>query len=236
MGAEDFVSDPATLSPRRRPRRAGFATSGGLPCAIRIAAFSSPDLVGLGRRLGFPLAVIAATTDPDAHLSRLIRRQHACWCLGEDRAFSFGGAEIDPFDPSYEQLRFDPRWMGRRRLPNGVAIESGSLLVALPHPRARTLFETELKSLLTPRRFDVFGARPGWVLRRRAMGQPSAVVPRYSCDWRTGSGGTAFTVVHDLYAFRPKQLPALAAAVVAARDRANAVADLAVLIRDIVGT
>ena len=65
MGSGDLVRAMA-MRPRRR-RIAGSTesvTNGDLPCAIRVAAFASPDLDGLGRRLGFPIAVIAAIKAP----------------------------------------------------------------------------------------------------------------------------------------------------------------------------
>lgn len=238
MSAAEVVRGLALLSQGRRRGRGirattrGLSSSGPQPCALRVAAFVSPALNELGRRLGFPLAVVVTTKDPEAHLAQLVERQHASWCLGEDWIFEgVGGREIDPLQPAFEQLKFDPRWMGRRRLPSGVAIESGSLLITLPDSSTHARFAAELRSLLERRRFDVYGARPGAVLQRRATGRPLVVAPRYSCVWHGNPGSTAFEKVRDLYAFRPKNFPALIAAVVSARDRTIAIQTFASLIQ-----
>ncbi|WP_237478661.1 hypothetical protein [Lichenibacterium dinghuense] len=199
---------------------------------MRVAAFDSPGLHALGARLGSSLAVIAAIPDPQAHLACLVREEHACWTLEEDWCFGgVGGQEVDPLAPQFRQIRLDPRWMGDRRLPAGVAIEAGSFLVALPHADSRSRFADELKSRLARRRFEVAGARPGRVLRRRMTGRPLVAAPRYSRPPSAGEGATAFRIVDDLYEFRPKDLPALAAAVVGARDRVTLATDLDALLR-----
>lgn len=199
----------------------GFGGHGGRPTGvIRVAAFVSSGLRSLGERVGFPVAVIAATTDPSDHLGRLVAEEHACWSLEEDWCFfGVGGEEIDPFKPDFERLAFDPRWLGGRRPPGGVAVEGGSLLVTSPGGIDRARFSAELKVELAPRRLDVVAARPGRVLSRRASGLPVHVPPRYSKLPGSGSGATSFRLEDDVYAFRPRDFPAIVSAAAAVRER-----------------
>lgn len=210
-------------------RWTGTAPGGGGPrtastTAVRVAAWTSPGLIGLGRRLGFPVAIMAATTDPDRRLAAMVRDQHACWTMEEDWAFVGVGRppETDPLAPSFHPIQFDPRWLGGRRPPPGIAVEGGSLIVTLPTGVGAGQLSRALHRRLAFRRFDVVAARPGQILRRRATGRPHAVVPRYSCT-RHGSGAaTAFLRVDDLYAFHPTDLPVVVAAVGAARAELHA--------------
>jgi hypothetical protein len=199
---------------------------------MRVAVFDSPGLREFGASLDLPLAVVAATPAPRAHIDRLVREEHGCWRLREDWCFGgVGGEELDPLFPQFQRIDLDPRWMGRHRLPTGIAIEGGTLLVVLSHRNLRSPFAIELKARLACWRHDVVGARPGLVLRRRATGRPVIVGPLYSRSQQAGDGATAFEVADDIYAFRPKLLPALVAAVAAARDRVTLRADVQMLLR-----
>lgn len=192
---------------------------------IHVTAFTSSGLRALGKRVGLPLAVVAAVRDPSDHLARLVAEEHACWSLEEDWCFGgLGGREIDPLRPDFEPVPFDPRWLGGRRLPDGMAIDRGSLLVTAPGAIDGDAFSDGLKRGLAARRLGTVAALPGRVLGRRASGRPVHVPPRYSRTPGAGWGATAFVLADDVYAFRPRHLPVLVSAATAARERLLAAA------------
>ena len=215
-GVVQALTRPPTHGETGSPTRPGRRRAS----PVRIAAFTSSGLRALGERIGFPVAVIAGIPDPSDHLGRLVAEEHACWSLEEDWCFpGTGGEEIDPFVPDFEHLAFDPRWLGGRRPPAGMAVEGGSLLVTMPGGVDGERFSAGLKVGLAPWRLDAVAARPGHVLRRRASGRPVHVPPRYSRVPGSGRGSTSFVLADDVYAFRPRQLPAIVSAAVDVRER-----------------
>ena len=182
----------------------------GERASVLVAAFASPETERLGRRLGFPVAVVAATGDPTGHMRLLTESWHAAWttCQGWFQPFDCGVP--DPGDVAYERRPFDPRWMGGARLPDGLSLRDGCLAVDLPHGAPAADFATLFGLAMADRQFDRVARTPSRVRQRFGTGRLLEVAPRYALSPRGGL--EPMTLVQDLYAFHPRHLPLVARA------------------------
>lgn len=187
--------------PRRRCAPSGEAF---------VSAFVCAGTERIGRSAGFPLAVVAASHEPGLHAAFLSATRHAGWSVGADGGTAFASDGDDPMDFIYRVLPFDPRWLGRAPLPAGVGIARGSLTVALPAGASVRDVSSMLCSGLAGSSHERVARRPERVRQRLATGRPPLVSPRYAM---ASPGDDARLVpVDDLFHFRPRDLPVVAAA------------------------
>ena len=212
---------PQRSTPTRSPH--GSVRDGGpdgprRARAAHVAAFVCPEIARVGREVGFPVAVIAATTDPDRYAARLSATRHAGWSPRDydDWCMPFDDGLTLPADLAYVQLRFDARWLGPRLLPDGVTLDAGSLVVDLPPGSCAADLSAVLRAGLVDSAYDRVARRPDKVRHRHATRRPVVVAPRYSL-LRPGNIERV-VAVDDLFAFRPAGLADLARAVALAVD------------------
>ncbi len=177
-----------------------------------------PEVARIGREVGFPIAVIAATFDPERYAARLSATRHAGWSprTQADWCMPFDDGLALPADLAYRQLRFDRRWLGQSPLPVGVTLASGSLVVDLPPGKCAADLSGVLHAGLADAAYDRVARRPDRVRHRFARNGPAVVLPRYSLV--TPGDIERVVAVDDLFAFRPADLANLAAAVACALD------------------
>lgn len=189
-----------------------------------VAAFVCDETERLGREVGFPVAVVAATADPARHAAWLAATLYgACTPReGEGHAFPFGEGEVPPRDLRYRQLRFDPRWMGSARLPSGTSIDDGCLRVDLPRGTCVADLAAILRPGLAELSFDHVARRPDRVRHRHATRRPVSVGPRYALA-RPGDVGRV-VACEDLFRFGPGDLATLASVVALGVDTLSLVA------------
>lgn len=177
-----------------------------------VAAFLCAGTERIGREVGFPLAVIAATADPDRHAKRLSVTRHAAWTPRE------GGADAIALDDAsglasefaYRQLAFDRRWLGPATLPAGVGLDRGALTVELPSGASVEDLSALLCSGLSDHAFESVARQPDRVRHRFATRRPVVVAPRYASLVRDGTA--ELFPVDNLFRFRPRDLAELASA------------------------
>ena len=186
----------------RRPAR--------VPRRALLAAFHCLHTERLGRLLGFPVAVIAVTSDPQAHAGHLERTWHGAWTPCEGWCVPFDNGLTDPSEVAYAHWRFDPRWLGGAEPPAGVVLADGCLAVGLPRGFAASDLGALFRLAMTERRLEAVASRPSSVRRRFASGRPLVAGPRYALSGPVA--GVSVSLAQDLYAFRPRDLPAVAAA------------------------
>ncbi len=175
-----------------------------------VAAFVCPATRQLGREAGFPVAVLAATTDVGRHAAALAAtlygalspRRYEEWCLPFDEGLLFGA------DLAYTHFRFDARWLGSARLPNGVVIEDGCLRVDLPDRASVSDLGAVLRAGLIDLSFDRFARRPDRVRRRHHTHRPVVIAPRYTLVVPGDIERTR--VADDLHRFGPGDLATVA--------------------------
>ena len=192
--------------------------SGAPAVTARVAAFVCPEVERIGREVGFPLAVIAATSDPDRHAAHLTATWHAGWSprTREDWVMPFDFGMLLSEDVHYRQVPFDRRWLGRFSLPDGVTLASGCLVVELPPGASAADLSAILRTGLADSAYDRVARRPDRVRQRYSTSRPAVVTPRYALV--TPGDVDRLVAVDDLFAFRPADLAALAQAVAHARD------------------
>ena len=177
-----------------------------------VAAFVCAGTERIGREVGFPLAVIAATEDPARHATRLSMTRHAAWTPRG------GGAAPIVLDDergvvsefAYRHLPFDHRWLGKAPLPAGVGLVRGALIVELPFGTSADDVSVLLCSALSERTFESVARQPDRVRHRFATKRALVVAPRYASP--TCDGHEGLIPVDDLFWFRPRDLAELATA------------------------
>lgn len=177
---------------------------------VSVAAFVCRETERLGREVGFPVAVLAVTTDPGRHAARLSAtlyggckpREYQDWPLCFDEGYA------PPTDLAYRQLDLDPRWLGKAALPGNVALEAGRLAVTLPEGASMADLAVALRAGLTQFAFDRVTRRPDRVRHRYWSRRTVVVAPRYAL---VAPGDIERVVVaDDLYAFHPSDLATVA--------------------------
>ncbi len=179
-----------------------------------LAAFRSRETDRLGRDFGFPVAVLDVVDDPVKHAAALSRRWHACWAAQEDWFQPFDNGLADMASASYEQLPFDPRWIGGRALPQGMAFEAGCLVLPLPDDVPRVDLSRSFAQAMIDRRFDTVAHHPARVRQRYAAGRRLIAPPRYTGEFAQACQGKV-ELVTDLYAFRARDILSVAKAAAA---------------------
>lgn len=204
---------------RQRPSSFGANRHRFRACArAHVAAFVCAETERLARRVGFPLAVIAATSDPACHATRLSKTLHGAWA---PQAFD---AWPMPFDdglalPShlvYRQFAFDARWLGTAPLPQGLMLEAGSIVVALPLGTSAVNLSAMMGTALSDLSYENVARRPDQVRYRYVTGRPVVVAPRYALV--TPGDIERFVPVDDLFKFHPADFVTVAKAVALALD------------------
>ncbi len=177
-----------------------------------VAAFVCPETERLGREAGFPVAVLAATADPELHAAWLSSTRYAAWSPRsyDSWPLPFDDGLATPRDLAYRQLRFDRRWLGATGLPHDVSLDRGGLTVALPEGTALCDLASVLRAGLADLAFDRVARRPDRVRHRYATGRPVVVAPRYSL--LTPGDVERVTVAEDLFHFGPGDLADVARA------------------------
>ena len=206
MPTENFETDDrgASAPDPTRPRPPRGQAS--------IAAFVCRETEGLGREVGFPLAIISATAHVGRHAARLsatlyagcMPREYRDWPLCFDEGYA------PPSDLAYRQLDLDPRWLGPAALPRDVVLEAGSLGVTLPEGASVADLSAALRTNLANLSFDRVVRRPDRVRHRYRTHRPVVVAPRYAL---VAPGDIErVTVADDLFKFHPCDLAKVAGA------------------------
>lgn len=175
-----------------------------------VSAFVCAGTERIGRSAGFPVAVVAASHEPGLHAGFLSATRHAGWSVGTAGGTAFASDGDDPMDFIYRVLPLDPRWLGRTPLPTGVRIARGSLAVALPAGASVRDVSSLLCSGLAGSSYERVARRPERVRQRLATGRPPLVSPRYAMA--SPGDDARLAPVDDLFHFRPRDLPTVAAA------------------------
>ncbi len=177
-----------------------------------VAAFVCRKTESIGREVGFPVAVIAATADPARHAARLTATWHAAWTPRDaDWFMPFDEGLTIPSDVAYAQLPFDARWLGGAPLPSGVVLEDGCMRVGLPGSLAIADLSAILCCAMADLAFDRVARRPDRVRHRHITHRRTLVAPRYAL--MVPGDVTRVRLVEDLFSFRPRDLHAVAAQV-----------------------
>ena len=175
--------------------------------ALRVAAFTCRGLERLSRTVGFPVAVVAAVTDPDRHLQHLrdlwyasgVPMDYDQWCMPFD---------FDNWDfREWRQVLMDSRWFGRTAHPLATCVDDGSLLIRLPKGVPKERFAASFRDGLGTMRFEVVARHPSRCVRRHHSGRPVAVTSRYA---RASATDPTPVEVRDLVRFEPRALPRIA--------------------------
>ena len=214
----ESTTDPA---PPERRLSSPFAAARhrSRPCArAYVAAFVCAETERLARRFGFPLAVIAATSDPARHATRLSKTLHGAWAPQAYDAWPM------PFDeglslPShlvYRQLAFDARWLGSAPLPEGLTLEAGSIVVDLPLGTSAANLSALVGTALSDLSYENVARRPAQVRYRYVTGRSVVIAPRYALV--TPGDIERVVAVDDLFKFHPADFVTIAKAVALALD------------------
>jgi hypothetical protein len=182
------------------------------PIRVVVAAFSSPEIERFGREIGVSIAVIAPSMNPGRLASKLSRQWHASWAPRENWFQAVDYYLSDQASSTFRQTPLDPRWMGNASLLAPVCFADGGLAVEIPGD-ALSDYTKLFASAMAERAVERFAAKPGCIRRRFATGRPLTIAPRYTCNPACAPVGVNLTLVQNLYAFRPKDLPVLASAV-----------------------
>ena len=200
---------PAASSLERRPASRNRQVS--------VVAFRSGVTDSIGTAVGFPVAVLAATTDPDAHARRLVDAEYAAWVAApRGHPTPFRLESLDASAVAYTVLRMEEGWIGNRPLPDGVALVDGALRLTLPAGCTAHELGQLFALAMSDARFDSTARLPSEVRRRHGAGRPPSIPPRYSLS--VGPHRRTFTVVDHLYRFRRQDLPQVASAAALARE------------------
>ncbi len=204
---------PTSLRSSGKPTISPARSEGLRGRLARVAAFTCRETERIGRELGLPLAVIAATSDPERHAARLSATRHAGWSprTYDDWCLPFDDGFATPQDLTYAQLPFDRRWLGPRALPRGVNLDAGSLVVELPRGASAADLSAVLRAGLADASYDRVARRPDRVRRMYAARRPVVVAPRYSL--LVPDDIMRVEAVTDLFSFRPCDLANLATTV-----------------------
>ncbi|RYB04323.1 hypothetical protein [Lichenibacterium ramalinae] len=191
-----------------RPRPAGDV--------VRIAAFSCRGLEVLSRRLGFPVAVVAAVPDPERHRERL---RDLWYASGAPMGY---GDWVLPFDfdnwdyREWSRQVIDPRWFGGGNHPLSTCVMDGDLLLRLPPGIPPRAYSDAFRDRLAPLRFEAVASRPSYVVRMHHARRPVTVASRYA---RASTEDLTAVEVRDLVHFEPRCLTRIAdMALAALRD------------------
>lgn len=195
----------------------------GIPRQALIAAFRSGITEAISATVGFPVAVLAATDDPWRHAERLTASRHAAW-LASDGASPFRLGPHRPEDASYTILRMDADQQAEPQLPASFDLVGGMLRLPLPLGVTVEDFDELLSLGLHDTRVDVLARDPEEVVRRHRSGLSANVDPRYSRG--SASARRGFSLVGDLYRFRPGDLAEVAKAAALALAGASVRAEL----------
>ena len=192
------------------------------PLTATVAAFVCAGTVRLGREVGFPIAVVAASSDPARHAEHLGATFHAAWRPNEGPTPIAFAAASDPSEFAYHQLAFDPDWLGGLTLPSGVRLRDGALVVDLPSGASPDDLSSLLRIGLDDLSYERVARLPDRVRHRFETGRPMVAVPRYALA--EAGDVSRLLPVDDLFLFRPHDLPRFVSAV------ALAVASLAFVV------
>ena len=175
-----------------------------------VAAWVCPETERIGRSVGFPVAVVAATGDPSRHAARLATTEYAAWSPREWRGWvlPFDGGEAYGPDLAYRQIEFQPRWLGGAPLPDGVEIEDGRLKAHLPTGVEPSDLAALLRAGLGRMSFEHVVRRPDQVRYRYHTGREVVVPPRYALVRPRDIDHVV--PAEDLYRFRPRDLSRVA--------------------------
>ncbi len=171
-----------------------------------VVAFVCPEPQRLGNLLGFPLAVIAATSDPARHAARWSATWQGAWTSRDaDEWFvAFDEGDAGPLDVAYRQFAFDGRWLGGAVLPRGVTLRDGCLAVDPPRSSSPADLSAVMRLGLTDLSVERVARRPEYVRRRFASNRPTRVAPRYALA--VPGDVTRLVPVDDLVRFHPGDL------------------------------
>ena len=101
--------------------------------------------------------------------------------------------------------------MGRVALPANMVLSEGCLDVELPGGVSRSDLAQAFGQAMFDRRFDEVAQQPARVRQRFTSGRRLEVPCRYTAPPAAGCDGRV-QIVDDLYAFRPRALPAIVGA------------------------
>lgn len=181
------------------------------PLTATVAAFVCAGTLRLGREVGFPVAVVAATVDPTRHAEHLGATFHAGWRPSEESTSIAFAAASDPSEFTYHQLPFERDWLDGLTLPRGVRLRDGALVVDLPSGASPDDLSSLLRIDLDDLSYERVARLPDEVRHRIETGRPVLAAPRYAL---AGAGDVGRLVpVDDLFRFRPCDLPRVVSAV-----------------------